>query len=176
MRENIKAGSPLLNVNMTDTRERVYEIVTRSCALLRQAGIPLSNKLNFEISHHYGISRFYEAGAVIITCVNNAEYAKKLILLFPGQGRHPMHYHKLKRETFHVLHGDVTFTLDGVETKAIPGDIITVERGVRHDFVSEGGAVFEEISTMHHKGDSYYDDPTVAANNYRKTELTYWVV
>jgi len=175
-RGNIEAGSPLLNVDTVDTRERVYEIVTRSCKLLREANIPLSNQLDFEISHHYGISKFYEAGAVIITCVNNEEYAKKLILLFPGQGRHPVHFHKLKKETFHVLHGDATFTLDGVETKAGPGDIITVERGVKHDFRSEGGVVFEEISTMHHKGDSYYDDPAVAANQYRKTALTYWVV
>ena len=175
-RGNVEASSPLVNVCKADTRAQVYEIVTRSCELLREAGIALSNKLNFEISHHYGIGKFYEAGAVIITCVNNEEYAKKLILLLPGQGPHPMHYHKLKRETFHVLHGNVIFTLDGVETKAGPGDVITVERGVKHNFRSEGGVVFEEISTMHHKGDSYYTVPAVDANKYRKTELTYWVV
>lgn len=174
-RSGIKVGAMIVDVDMVDTREHVYKIVVQARELLAKAGIAVSNRLNFEISHHYGIEKFYDAGAVIITCVNNPEYCKKLILLFPGQGRHPVHYHKLKKETFHVLHGAVTFTLDGRYVTAGPGEIVTVEQGVRHDFFSEGGAVIEEVSMQHIPGDSYYDDPAVVANKHRKTEVTCWV-
>ena len=180
-------GGPVVDVSRVDTHDKVYEIVRQAKELLVRAGIAFSNQLEFEISHHYGIERFHEFGAVIITCVNR-EYAKKLILVFPGQQRHPMHYHKQKEETFHVLYGDVTFVLvdERIEERpgdlrrverieAKPGDIITVERGVKHDFSSKSGAIFEEISSTHFQGDSFYDDPAIAENKYRKTELTYWV-
>ena len=173
--EKIARNAPIDQVSKIDTHEKVAEILKKSQELLAVARIAVSNQLEFEISHHYGIDRFEEAGAVIITCVNNPEYAKKLILLFPGQGRHPVHYHKRKQETFHVLHGDVTFTLNGEQIDAKPGDIITVERGVKHDFSSQGGAVFEEISSTHFKDDSFYDDEAIGANKHRKTAVTHWV-
>lgn len=176
-RTAIAVEAPVMDadIDAIDTRSKVYEIVIRSRELLAHAGIAVCNQLHFEISHHYGIDRFEEAGAVIITCVNNPEYAKKLILLFPGQGRHPVHYHKLKKETFHVLHGNASFMLDDEQIEAGPGDIITVERGVRHDFATVDGVVFEEVSTQHIPGDSYYDDPAVCANAHRKTVIDYWV-
>lgn len=174
--KKISKNSPVIDadVNRQDTRDRVYEIVQKSRTMLAEAKIPVSNRLEFEISHHYGIDRFYEFGAVIITCVNR-EYAKKLIMVFPGQQRHPVHYHKNKEETFHILHGSATFTLDGVKCEAKAGDIVVVERGIKHDFSSKDGAIFEEISTTHHKDDSFYEDESITENPYRKTRLTYWV-
>ncbi len=174
--KSINKNSPLMKTDLsrTETREKVWEIVQKSRAMLAEAKIPVSNQLEFEISHHYGIDRFYEFGAVIITCVNR-EYAKKLILVFPGQQRHPTHFHKKKEETFHVLHGSVIFDLNGVKRKAKAGEIIVVERGVKHDFSSKDGAIFEEISTTHYKDDSFYDDESIANNKNRKTALTYWV-
>ena len=61
-----------------------------------------------ELSHHFGIDRFEEEGATIISVVNR-EYCKKLIVLLPGQD-HPMHSHQKKEETFHVLYGSRTLT------------------------------------------------------------------
>jgi N-acetylneuraminate synthase len=57
-----------------------------------------------------------------------------------------------------------------------PGDLLTVEPGVRHSFTSREGAIFEEISTTHIKGDSYYDDPVIAGKDLieRKTRLEEW--
>ena len=49
-----------------------------------------------------------------------------------------------------------------------------VERGQKHSFSSENGAVFEEVSTTHYKNDSFYEDPAITANKNRKTELTLW--
>ena len=56
-----------------------------------------------------------------------------------------------------------------------PGDVVTVERGVRHEFHTAAGVVFEEISSTHIRDDSFYTDPEVGANADRKTHLTYWL-
>ncbi|MEK9154599.1 MAG: N-acetylneuraminate synthase family protein [Patescibacteria group bacterium] len=172
--EKIGKNCPAVNVSRVDTRDKVYDIVQKSRALLAEAKISVSNKLELEISHHYGIDKFYECGAVIITCVNR-EYTKKLILVFPGQQRHPLHFHKKKEETFHVLYGDVTFELDGAKHETKAGDIVVVERGVKHGFSSKSGAIFEEISTTHYKDDSFYEDPAINENPFRKTRLSFWV-
>jgi sialic acid synthase SpsE/mannose-6-phosphate isomerase-like protein (cupin superfamily) len=172
-KEKITKNAPITNVAKMDTRDKVWEIVQKSRAFLAEAKISVSNQLEFEISHHYGIDKFYECGAVIITCVNR-EYAKKLILIFPGQS-HPGHTHKQKEETFHVLYGQAVFELNGVKKEAKPGDVIVVERGTNHSFSSKDGCIFEEISTTHYKNDSFYDDSSIMENKHRKTALTYWV-
>lgn len=171
--KKIGKNEPVIDVSKKETRDKVYEIVLKSRKFLEDAKIFVSNQLDFEISHHYGIDRFDEVGAVIITCVNR-EYAKKLILVFPGQS-HPSHLHKQKEETFHVLFGNVTFELDGAKREAKAGDVVVVERGVKHAFSSKGGAIFEEISTTHFKNDSFYEDEGIAKNKNRKTALTHWI-
>ena len=171
--EKVAKNAPVINVSKLETRDKVYEIVQKSRAMLSEARIPVSNQLDFEISHHYGIDKFSQFGAVLITCVNR-EYAKKLVLAFPGQ-THPAHVHKLKEETFHVLSGDITFTLDGKKHEAKPGEVVVVERGVDHSFTSPSGAILEEISTALYKEDSFYDDEEVMKNKNRKTALTFWI-
>jgi sialic acid synthase SpsE/mannose-6-phosphate isomerase-like protein (cupin superfamily) len=171
--EDLPANAPVLHVSRTDTRDQVYEIVTRTRKFLLDVGMPVSNQLDFEISHHYGIERFYETGAVIITCVNRA-YAKKLIVQFPDQ-KHPVHMHLEKEETFHILHGQFRFTLNGESRVAKAGDLIVVEPGTRHAFETATGGIFEEISTTHRKSDSFYEDEAIGRNPNRKTQLTYWV-
>ena len=104
----------------------------------------------------------------------NREYCKKLIVLIPGQ-RHPEQYHKIKEETFHILYGDVLLNLAGTKKECKPGEIITLEKGTKHSFNSKTGAVIEEISSTHHKEDSYYTDPEITKNKHRKTLITYWL-
>ena len=57
-----------------------------------------------------------------------------------------------------------------------PGDCQTILRNMRHSFSSKEGAIFEEISTTHIKGDSYYDDPVINKMDLieRKTILKEW--
>ncbi len=86
-----------------------------------------------------------------------------------------LHYHEKKEETFHVLHGKVDLVLDGVPRTCEPGDVVTVERGVRHAFSSSTGAVMEEISSTHFVDDSHYTDPSIGQNEHRKTLVTYWI-
>lgn len=162
------------NIVRTEVREKVYEAVEKINKFLKQANIPFSNKWDFELSHHYGLDKFYEIGAGIVSCFNR-EYCKKLIVLLPGQ-EHPSHFHKIKEETFHVLYGDVIFSVGDNMVECKAGDILTIERGIKHAFASKGGCVFEEISTTHIPGDSYYDDESILKNKDRKTFLTYWIV
>ena len=160
------------NVIVRDTREQVYSIVQRVKQLLISSGIPVPKSVNLEISHHYGLEKFEEYGLTMLTIVNR-EYCKKLLILLPGQ-RHPEQYHKQKEETFQVLFGEASLTLDGKEQLCKRGDIIVVERCVRHALYTNEGAVLEEISSTHHISDSFYTDPAITANSDRKTLLTYW--
>lgn len=155
-----------------DNQERVYQIVQRVRKFFQDTHTVVSTHADVEISHHYGLDRFEEAGATIVNVVNRA-YCKKLIALLPGQ-RHPEQYHRQKEETFHVLHGTLEVRLDGVERKLEAGEVLTVERGVRHEFWTEGGTIIEEISSTHFKDDSFYTDPAITQNTHRKTLLTYF--
>jgi N-acetylneuraminate synthase len=162
----------LEQVQQINLRERVLQIINRVRRILIDSRIFLPNKIEFELSHHYGLDRFDEWGAAIINCINR-EYCKKIIVLLPGQ-KHPSHAHVKKEETFQVLYGDVAITIAGTEKEYRPGDMVVIERNVPHSFRSQGGAVFEEVSTTHFIGDSYYEDPAVMANKDRKTEMTFW--
>lgn len=171
---DIAANGPVLqtDVTMTNLRDKVVKIVNKVRKLLVESRVALPNRMEMEISHHYGIDKFEEWGATIINCINR-EYCKKLIILLPGQN-HPIHYHSKKEETFHVLFGDMAVHLDGEDKECKTGDMVIVERGKKHSFSSKNGAIFEEISTTHYKDDSFYDDQDVINNKNRKTALTFW--
>jgi sialic acid synthase SpsE/quercetin dioxygenase-like cupin family protein len=160
-------------VKRAEMREKVYAAVQRIKALLESSHVVIPGKADLEISHHYGLERFEEFGITMITIVNR-EYCKKLIIILPGQ-KHPEQYHKSKEETFHILWGDVSMTLDDAPKECRQGDVVVIEAGVKHAFSSRSGAVIEEISSTHYKEDSFYTDPAITANKDRKTCLTYWM-
>jgi len=172
--EDIKKNEPILlkNSNKIDNREKIYAMVQKVKDVIMKSGILVPSRLDLEISHHYGIDRFYEYGCTLINFINR-EYCKKLIVVLPGQ-KHPEQYHKVKEETFHLLYGDVILKLDGVKKVCKPGEIVTVERRVKHTFSSKTGAIIEEISSTHFKEDSFYTNPEIAKNKNRKTLITYW--
>ncbi|HJV26697.1 MAG TPA: N-acetylneuraminate synthase family protein [Aromatoleum sp.] len=173
--ETIAAGAPVMHVGVAEhhLRSKVLQAVTAVKTLLKAGNIVVPGKSDLEISHHYGMERFDEFGLTMVTVVNR-EYCKKLLVMLPDQ-THPEQYHEQKEETFVVLHGDLTLWLDGEQQQAKAGDVITVNRGVRHKFHTEGGVVFEEISSTHYRDDSFYTDPAIAQNPRRKTWLTYWM-
>jgi sialic acid synthase SpsE/quercetin dioxygenase-like cupin family protein len=160
-------------VRRVHNREKVMEIVKRAKALVAQSKVVVPGRADFEISHHYGIERFDEVGTTLITIVNR-DYCKKLIIQLPDQV-HPEQHHLRKEETFHVLYGRLRLSLDGEESEHGPGDVITVQPGVKHAFSSDTGAVIEEISSTHYADDSRYTDPAILENKHRKTYLTYWM-
>lgn len=157
-------------------RDLIYGIVREAKAMLNYAQIALSHDFQVEISHHLGLERFKEAGCLIIDCFNR-EYAKKLIIQFPGQF-HPAHYHKNKDETFYVLYGSMEAEVEGRHKVLYPGDVLWLPRGVWHNFRTDEGVIFEEVSTTSQEtaGDSYYIDKDIAKlpREARKTKLLNW--
>lgn len=174
-RTPIPAGTPVLHDQVAEShlRQQVLDAVIAVKALLKAGNIVVPGQSDLEISHHYGLERFAEYGLTMITVVNR-EYCKKLIVMLPGQ-THPEQHHRKKEETFVILHGSMSIWLDDREIHAGRGDVVTVQRGVKHRFHTAEGVVFEEISSTHHSDDSFYTDPAVHANPARKTLLTHWL-
>jgi len=170
-----KEGQPVSIQNCTkkDMRQKIWEIAQNVKSLLKDSKVVLPGRMDMEISHHYGLEEFEKTGITMLTVVNRG-YCKKLIVVLPGQS-HPEQFHKQKDETFHVLHGEIKLVLDGVERSLKSGEVMTIEPGTRHAFSSIKGAVIEELSSTHHKNDSFYTDEIINHNKDRKTLLSYWM-
>lgn len=153
-------------------RSKFQEIGGKIKELVLKSNVPLPAKFEYELSHHFGIDKFDKFGCVIIRCINR-EYCKTIIVVLPGQSN-PIHAHKRKEETFQVLYGDLIIEMNGESKEYKRGDLVVVEREVKHSFTSKTGAVFEEVSTTHYKDDSFYDDDAVTQNTDRKSNMTFW--
>lgn len=156
-----------------DLHHRIRQIIHKAKGMLNEAGVVLTEDAQIELSHHYGIEDFEKNGCLLVNLVNR-EYCKKIIVVFPGQ-HHPEQYHVKKEETFHVLWGDLQLKLNGILHSLKKGDIKTLERGIRHSFTTNEGVIFEEVSTTHHRGDSFYLDPVIDQQDpmARKTVIEY---
>nr|HID58910.1 cupin domain-containing protein [Desulfobacterales bacterium] len=155
----------------TSTQEIINRIVLQIKGMLNEARIPIGNDYKIELSHHYGLERFREFGAIIIDCINRA-YCKKLILMLPRQ-KHPYHYHKRKEETFQVLFGEMEVEIEGNRHVLRAGDSIVIHQNEWHKFQTANGVIFEEISTTHFDDDSFYEDKFIARipREERKTKI-----
>jgi N-acetylneuraminate synthase len=140
--------------------KKVAAHLQEAAAVLDSAGIKADSRDEVELSTHYGLDRFGEVGALIINKVNR-EYCKKLIVMTPGQC-HPSHHHVRKEETFELLWGDCTLTLNGRDVVMEQGHPVLISREVEHSFKTQDGCVVEEISTTHFPGDSIYEDPNIS--------------
>jgi N-acetylneuraminate synthase len=161
------------DVSAKDSREDVLEVVKEVKKMIVKSGLAIPDKIELELSHHYGIENFKEVGVAILNCINR-EYCKKLLILLPGQF-HPFHYHVKKEETFYVLHGDLRVSVPEENMLDLKeGEMYTVERGENHAFSSENGCIFEEVSTTHFPNDSFYEEKKILKNKNRKTKLDFY--
>lgn len=160
--------------NERSDEEVIYQVMLQVRGLMNKANVRINSDAEIEISHHYGLRRFREFGAVIVTCINRT-YAKKLVVQLPRQ-KHPYHFHKRKEETFQLLDGDLEIVKDGYPTKLTPGDTFIVEPGAWHKFHTFEGAIIEEVSTTHYNNDSFYQDPAISelSRDQRKTKVDQW--
>lgn len=167
-------NEPIRERSEGDSISLIREFVHDVKGMLYEAQIHPGRDVQIELSHHDGIDHFRCTGAVIVNVVNRT-YCKKLIVILPGQA-HPAHAHKIKEETFQLLWGDLTVSIDGTTSVMKPGDQALVEPGQMHAFRSRCGAIFEEISTTHRRDDSYYEDENINKMDplQRKTILEDW--
>lgn len=166
--EPVKEAAP------PDYISKVRNIVHDVKGMLFEAQIELGSDIQIELSHHFGIDAFRQYGAVLASIVNRS-YCKKIIVVFPGQ-EHPSHYHRKKEETFQVLWGELVVDLEGAVSVLQAGDKMLVEPGQAHAFRSDGGAIFEEVSTTHERDDSVYLNQAIAEMDpmERKTVVENW--
>jgi sialic acid synthase SpsE/D-lyxose ketol-isomerase len=157
--KDYKVNESIFESSEVDAYYKMRKIIHEAKGMMSEAGVVLNEKAEIEISHHYGIEKFNEFGILIVNLINR-EYCKKIIVVFPGQ-HHPEQHHIKKEETFHVLNGELGVSLNGIKSIAKKGSILTVERGVKHAFWSENGAIIEEVSTTHYRNDSFYTDPKI---------------
>jgi len=173
--KNYSKNEPIEEERLVRNRiDLIRSIVHEVKGMLNESKIVIGNEVKIELSHHYGIEHFRRFGAVIIDVINRS-YCKKILVVLPGQ-YHPKHYHKIKEESFQLLSGDLEIMLGNVKKNLIPGDIFLIEIGIPHSFSSINGAIFEEVSTTHIKGDSVYEDEEINKKDLieRKTVLENW--
>lgn len=170
--DTLEANMPIMrkDVMMHDVSDSVLEIIKKLTEILMESKVVVPVGSSCEISHHYGIERFFDTGVAMIDCVNR-EYCKKILVLLPGQ-KHPEHYHIQKEETFVILHGELSITLNGNSKTMHKGDIVIIERRDAHSFSTETGCIFEEISSTHYLNDSYYKEELEFVNP-RKTKVKF---
>ena len=157
-----------------DPDVEIRRIIHDAKGMLSEAHVVLADDDEIELSHHLGIDRFRQTGALIVNVVNRT-YCKKLILVLAGQ-RHPNHRHVQKEETFQLIWGDLQVMLGQESLQLRRGQKVLVERGTWHSFSSVNGAIFEEVSTTHLPEDSFYEDEYISTLSLaqRKTVLTGW--
>lgn len=173
-KKDFKAREPLMlhELAIKELREQVNKIVTQLRQALKKKKVALPPFVEVEISHHYGLDRFFQYGAILIKIIN-LSYSKMLVVLFSGQS-YPRHHHIQKDETYHLLHGDLIVEVEGKVTKLNEGDVLSIPRGSKHSFRSDKGAIVEEVSTTYLPGDSVYEDSSINNNPDRKIHLTFW--
>lgn len=157
-------------ITVKSLRGKVHEIRNFVTNILRKAKIAVEKGVKLEISHHYGLEQYDQTGMAMLTFVNN-QYCKKIMVMKANQ-HHPDQYHKIKRETFILLFGEINLTLDGVNHSLKPGNVITINPEVVHSFTAVVDSVIEEISSTHHHDDSYYIDKKISLNDNRKSYIS----
>lgn len=171
---DIAKDAPVMTkqLKIKKTHDKVFSIVNELKALIKKSKVVLPSPVEVEISHHYGLDKFPQDGAVLITLINR-EYSKMLVIMFPGQA-YPPHKHILKDETYHILYGDLRLEIEGEILNLKKGDLISVSRQQKHSFQTKNGVIIEEIATTYIKGDSLYSDQSINHNKNRKTSVTIW--
>jgi len=156
----------------------MYSYIHKVKSLLNEQNIKIPYDSNVELSHHKGIQNIDKVGCTIVSIIECDEYTKKYIIMLPGQ-YHPAHYHKKKDETFYMLYGQLNVKINCNDFKTLHStDILRIPRNTNHEFWTETGVIFEEISTKHFNDDSYYSDTDIIKLNRddRKTYLYNWVM
>lgn len=178
LQQDLKVNEAIFPAHVQMPPAPKYQVIKSAIhqvkALLNEARVHLGPEFEVEYSHHEGIENFMKVGTVLINCINR-EYCKKILVQLPGQV-HPEHYHKRKEETFQVLYGELHSNVDGRTRIMRPGDTALVMPGVWHNFWSETGCVFEEVSTTHFNNDSVYRDPAInkLERLERKSIVNHW--
>jgi D-lyxose ketol-isomerase len=113
----------------------------------------------------FGLDDWDNVGLIELWICNEAAagYCGKYMFVQDGQ-QCPLHSHRVKHETFFVVHGQMKVMLDGEETVLSPSDTQAIEPGRVHSFEGCGGpALLLELSMPCEVSDNYFVDPRSVA-------------
>jgi N-acetylneuraminate synthase len=111
---------------------------------------------------HFGYSDFYRIGETEFDINNNIEegYCGKFIFVIKGQTC-PMHYHKIKHETFYLVKGKVEMESNNEITVMNQGDIKIMPQNTKHRFTGLEDSLILECSKPDLAEDSIFNDDRV---------------
>lgn len=179
--KNLKSDSIIREKDVKFDPNLIKEYMVRSYihelkAILNYNKIHIGDNFDMEISHHNGIDNFKKVGCFLFNIINK-KYAKKMLVMLPNQ-KHPLHFHKKKEESFHVISGSLISNLNGKKKTLYPGEILHINKNSWHKFeAGKEGCIFDEISTTSYKDDSFYKDKKIKklTRDNRKTYIKKWL-
>lgn len=138
------------------SRERVlkgcYEQLDRWSAAMPPTE-PLVIDFGLGEFDRYGLFEFWIANEM------EAGYCGKYMYLQDGQ-ECPMHMHRVKHETFFLVHGQLEVVIDGESLTLSEGQTLAVQPTKMHSFRAKGGpALMLELSMPCVPMDNYFQSP-----------------
>jgi len=119
-----------------------------------------------EMSFHKGLDSFYSVGCYFIN-FSNPPYIKKHVILLPGQS-HPVHNHNNRSESFSVISGELTVTVEDKDIILREGQQKIIYAKQWHKFSTTTGVIFEENIYVENPVKSEYEDDVI--NNMNRSE------
>ncbi len=111
---------------------------------------------------HFGYNDFYRVGETEFDVNNNIEegYCGKFIFVLKGQTC-PMHYHRVKHETFYLVKGKVEMEANNETVVMVQGDIKIMPQNTKHRFTGLEDSLILECSKPDLAEDSIFDDERI---------------
>ena len=97
------------DIEIKNSRGKIVDIRNKVRDLAAKASLLIPKSSRIEVSHHYGLEKFYKFGLSMIVIINKS-YCKKYLFLFKNQ-IHPEQFHKKKKETFLILFGKIELNI-----------------------------------------------------------------
>jgi N-acetylneuraminate synthase len=140
-----------------DEKERVLQLVERN---FENWGLTLPNVPS--VPFHFGLHDFYKIGEVEFDINNNVEegYCGKFIFILEDQTC-PMHYHRIKHETFYLVKGRVQMEAGGKTITMKQGDIKVMPQNTMHRFTGIENSLILECSKPDIMSDSIFEDEAI---------------
>jgi N-acetylneuraminate synthase len=144
---------------MEDNLSELSTFLSQLRQLLLKSHIVLPKNGEVKLYHHNGLDNFLSVGALFVSVIQH-NYCKFIVAMLGGQS-YPLHFHRIKDESYFVLYGDLKVAIEEKVHFLSKGDVINVPRRFTHSFLTRAGCVFEEVSTAYLNNDSIYADPGV---------------
>ena len=78
--------------------------------------------------------------------VDTPRFNLAVIEIQPHRGGPPPHRHRDEDDSFYILEGELTFTVEGEEVVAGPGTFVLVPPGVAHTFRNDGDVLVRMVN------------------------------